>query len=127
MQVWIVDDDAGFAYQLKHAIGAHTLFQKKDSSSKISVYLSGSEFLEALSKKDAGPDLIFLDCYLGNDFGPEIYLSLDAPIQEKICFCSSMSYGLFQEFFISQNKPVPPFVPKRFVEQKWKKIVEDAY
>lgn len=145
MNIWIVDDDVSFAYDLKKELKSKKRrLDEKKKEIKVEVFSKISLFLETLKKKKKEPakfpHLVFLDAQLPDQNGLEVYLKLvqeEDPVAEVVHFCSSMSYGLFQRFFEGRGVDVPPFVQKshvkdeldglldEYLDKKEKKGVED--
>jgi CheY-like chemotaxis protein len=123
MIVWIVHTDVAFAYEIKQVL--------KKEGRKIEVFTSAGDFLQkgAKRKKEKGPlpDLVFIDAELGEAKGTDIYLGFlreQNPLAGKFHFCSAMSYGRFEEIFLSRGIKPPPFVEKSRLVRDIEKILE---
>lgn len=133
MNIWIVDDDVSFAYDLKKELKSkkRKLDDKKEEV-RVEVFPKASLFLEALKKKKKEParfpHLVFLDVQFPDQSGLDIYLHLlgeEDPVCDVIHFCSSMSYGLFQRFFEERNRDIPPFVQKSRVKEELDDLLDE--
>lgn len=123
MLVWIVDDDVSFAYGFRDDLAA--------DDRKIEVFLDVESFLDGARKikkeKQPLPDVVFMDVEMPGKKGTDLYFDLKAgrdPLAEKFYFCSAISYGRFEEIFLSRGMQPPPFVQKSRLSQEAEEILQ---
>lgn len=118
MLIWIISRDIAFSYDLKMLILGSPAVRPLLRDLKVEVFHSPSIF-QTQQKKGAPsaviPSLIVLDPFPDVEEVLDIYLRLQHsgdPLTEKVLFCSSLSYGRFEEFFEREGLAPPPFVAR---------------
>lgn len=126
MQIWIVDADISFAFDLKKSLKKHSRFQAGAEEPKILVFNDYASFKKKVHEsQDSLPCLIFMDADVERLEGLGVYVELcDNPaILDALVFCSAMSFGEFADFFATKNLPLPPFVQKNQIQKKLSEIL----
>lgn len=122
MNIWIVNSDIAFAYGLKEKL--KPLLKKYDDA-KIEVYLDFARLEKACAEvkklKEKHPQVILMEAELSDGPALEGFLHLQKAWPDfftNVAFCSAMSFGEFENFFVRQGFPVPLFFEKSQMEKR---------
>jgi len=102
---------------------------KKDPF-KIEVFHRADPFLQAFQKKiqdkELKPHLIFLNSRVREEDGLSMYIDLIQKQEEAaplIYFCTTLSFGRFDDYFKNMGVKTPPYVSKAHIEKELDKIM----
>lgn len=127
MQIWIVDADISFAFDLKKSLQNHPHVQAGDAEPKVLVFNDFASFKNKVHESKVElPCLIFMDADVERHEGLGVYLELckNSAIADALVFCSAMSFGEFAGFFAAKNRALPPFVQKNQMQKNLDEILE---
>ena len=122
--IWIVSRDIAFSYELKEKILGSPVTKPFRKGLKVEVFQSISVLnpsTEKTPRSASTPSFLILDPFPEWENALGIYLKLlraGSPVVRNVLFCSSLSYGLFGDFFLRGGIDPPPFVLKSEMTKK---------